>query len=141
MTTLASLGLDTPATKEFKRAIANYLLTRYRGYHRLSFRTFRSLVRYAWLMSKKDGFAVGIALISSALAVLLKTKFWEYTILIIGVLVISVPYFQDYLFGEDRLSAEVIRTMSATDYQARLNDRKFERWIKYLVWRKKRLRP
>jgi hypothetical protein len=89
-------------------------------------------------MPRTEQFAIGAAMIASALAGILHNNFLAYTLLIIGVGFIVDIYLRDFLWGADRPSWEQIQKqiqeMSADEYKERvLKNRKLERWVNYIA--------
>lgn len=82
-------------------------------------------------MPKADQFTVGLALITTALAALLTVHSLAYGALFLGAYLIINPFIQDYVWGEYRPSTDQINTLSATEYQQKLNP-KFDRWVKHI---------
>jgi len=84
-------------------------------------------------MPRVEQFAIGIAVISAALAVLLKIEFYAYLALAVGLILIIQPYVQDIRWGADRPSLYEIQTMSADEYKARvLGNPKLEHWVNHV---------
>lgn len=83
-------------------------------------------------MSRKESLTIGVALVSSALAIILHMKCLAWVVLVIGIGFIAYPFWMDYFYGKFRPSAEEILRMSADEYGRRLSDRKFERWVNHV---------
>jgi hypothetical protein len=84
-------------------------------------------------MPRTEQFAVGAALIASALAGILRTEFLAYFVLVVGVGFIADIYVRDAIWGTDRPTWEQIQKISATDYKEKLTkSRRFERWVNHI---------
>jgi hypothetical protein len=83
-------------------------------------------------MSRTEQFAVGVALIGTALSIILQRDFLAYLVLFLGLAIICNAYVQDIIWGKDRPSWEEIQRMGADHYKSKVLDKKFERWFNHV---------
>lgn len=103
---LKSRGIDCPAAREYTRLDS--------------------------AMSRTEQFAVGVALVGTALSIILQRDFLAYFVLLLGVAVTCNAYVRDFIWGDDRPNWREIQRMPAEEYKTRLLDKRFERWVKYV---------
>jgi hypothetical protein len=81
---------------------------------------------------RQEQFAVGVALIASALAIIL-SKSLAWLILVVGFGFILDFYLRDLIWGTDRLTRAQIEALPAEEYKTRvLRNRQTERWVNWL---------
>jgi hypothetical protein len=93
-------------------------------------------------MSKTERFALGIALMTAALTVILQAKFWAWFLFTIGLCFVIIPVLLDWRYGDRRPSRAEIEEMPADQYEKLLRNRKSKRWIDLLdrwPWNKKHI--
>ena len=84
-------------------------------------------------MLRKEQFALGAALVASALAFIL-SKSLAWFVLFIGLGLIFDFYFRDLMWGTDKLTREDIEKMPAEEYKERvLRNPKTERWVNWIA--------
>jgi len=82
-------------------------------------------------------FAIGGMLVTGALAVILKTNIAAWAVFLVGLAIIGNIYMQDYLYGKNRPSRKEIHDMSSDQYEERMTDPKFVRYVDRLFKSKK----
>ena len=86
-------------------------------------------------MIRKEQFALGAGLVTSALALIL-SKSLAWFIVILGLGLILDFYLRDLIWGPDRLTKEQIQAMPAEEYKNRvLGNPKTERWVNWRLTR------
>jgi len=85
-------------------------------------------------MSRGDRFSIGIALMSAALAELVKKDFWLYLVFGIGIAFIVVPLLMDWIFGKNRPSFAEIEAMPSETYKPLYKSPTARRWIHLVDW-------
>jgi hypothetical protein len=83
-------------------------------------------------MSRTERFALGIALMTTALAVILKRETLAWFLFCIGLSFVVVPLLLDWRYGTYRPTYKQIEEMSAADYKKLLLNPKSRRWIDLL---------
>jgi hypothetical protein len=83
-------------------------------------------------MSRTEQSAVGVALIGTALSIILRRDFLAYFVLLLGIAIICNAYVQDMIWGKDRPSWEEIQKMGAEHYRSKVLNKKFERWLNHV---------
>ena len=80
-------------------------------------------------MSKGEKLTIGSVLLAVSLSFILKSEMWAWLLLVVGLVLIIDPYWQDYRYGKDRPSREEMDRMSAAEHKKKLYDPKFRRWV------------
>jgi hypothetical protein len=89
-------------------------------------------------MSKTEQqFAIGGMLVTGALAVILKTNIAAWAVFLVGPAIIGNIYVQDYLYGKNRPSRKELRDMTSEQFEKRITDPKFARYVDRLFKAKK----
>jgi hypothetical protein len=83
-------------------------------------------------VSRTEQLAVGVALVGTALSIILQRDLIAYFVLFLGIAIICNAWVQDIIFGKDRPTWEQIQKLPAEEYKKRLPNRRFERWVSYV---------
>jgi hypothetical protein len=84
-------------------------------------------------MSRKELFAIGAIMVAAALGGLLSSqKIISVILLIVGSLLIGIPYPQDWRFGAFRPSKEEIDRMPAKEYRDAIKRKKFRKYVEHV---------
>ena len=84
-------------------------------------------------MSRSELFALGAAMITVALALLIGTRKMAWILLVFGCAVIAWPYFLDWKYGKYRPTRSEFDLLSVDAHKKKYrNDPRFAKWINHL---------